>query len=120
MMKLLSRVVPALTSFALLGSAISSARPQQGLAAMRVASGSVRNTSAAYGDSLFYSLRAGALTRLASFDANAAPPAVYPYFTPFTTLARLPQSTVDLLIQQNDLAVQTTLSLFVDPHIPEA
>lgn len=67
-----------------------------------------------------YSLRAFALTYLGSLDANSAPPAVYPYFTPFTTLARLTQSTADLLLQQSNLAVQTTLSLFIDPHVPEA
>jgi len=67
-----------------------------------------------------YSLRAFTLTYLGSLDANSAPPAVYPYFTPFTTLARLTQSTADLLLQQSNLAVQTTLSLFIDPHVPEA
>ncbi len=67
-----------------------------------------------------YALRAIALTYLGSLDANGAPPAVYPYFIPFTTLARLTQSTVDLLQQQSDLAVQTTLSLYIDPHVPEA
>ncbi len=67
-----------------------------------------------------YSLRAVALTYLASLDVNAAPPAVYPYFTPFTTLARLTQSTVDLLLQQSNLAMQTTLSLYIDPRVPEA
>jgi len=66
-----------------------------------------------------YSLRAIALTYLASLDANGAPPAVYPYFNPFTTLARSTQSTVDLLGQQSDLAAQTTWSLSIDPHVPE-
>jgi len=55
-----------------------------------------------------YSLRAIALTYLGSLAANGAPPAVYPYFSPFTTLARSTQSTVDLLGQQSDLAAQTT------------
>jgi len=67
-----------------------------------------------------YSLRAIALTLLGSFDADAAPPAAYPYFTPFTTLARLTQSTEDLLQQQSNLADQTTLSLYIDPRVPEA
>ena len=67
-----------------------------------------------------YSLRAVAATYLPSLAANAAPPAVYPFFSPFTTLARSSQSTVDLLVQQSDLAVQTAWSLFVDPHVPDA
>ncbi len=67
-----------------------------------------------------YSLRAIALTYLGSLDANSASPAVYPFFTPFTTLARLTQSTADLLLQQSNLALQTTLSLFIDPHVPDA
>jgi len=66
-----------------------------------------------------YSLRAIALTFLA-INADAVPPAVYPYFTPFTTLARSMQSTAGLLDQQRDLAAQTTWSLFVDPRVLDA
>jgi hypothetical protein len=67
-----------------------------------------------------YSLRTIALTSLASPTANVSPPEVYPYFSPFTTLARSTQSTGDLLLQQSDLAAQTAWSLFVDPQVPDA
>jgi hypothetical protein len=67
-----------------------------------------------------YSLRAVALTYLSTPEENWSPPALYPYFSPFTTLARSSQSTADLLQQQSELAAQTAWSLYVDPQVPDA
>jgi hypothetical protein len=43
---------------------------------------------------------------------------LYPYFPPFSTLARRYQSTLDTHAQEADLALRAALTLFVDPNVP--
>ena len=43
---------------------------------------------------------------------------LYPYFSPFSTLARRYQSTLDTHAQEADLALRAALTLFVDPNVP--
>ncbi len=43
---------------------------------------------------------------------------LYPYFSPFSTLARRYQSTLDTHAQEADLALRAALTLFVDPTVP--
>jgi len=66
-----------------------------------------------------YGLRAISV-RLPDLATETRAPGIYPYFSPFTTLARLTQSAWDLQQQGGNLAVQTTLSLYIDPRVPEA
>jgi len=80
--------------------------------------GQVSVTVASYRHRL-YSLRAIALNSTGGSVGFSAPD-VYPYFSPFTTLARLTHNTGGLQSQEGNLAAQTTLSLFIDPHVPEA
>lgn len=60
-----------------------------------------------------YSTRGIALM-VSSTDATRV---LYPYFDPFTAFARAYQTSTDTHLQEADLALQTTLSLVVDPHI---
>jgi len=45
---------------------------------------------------------------------------LYPYFAPFTTLARRYQGTQDTHAQEADLALRAALTLFIDPHAPSS
>ncbi len=45
-------------------------------------------------------------------------PTLYPYFSPFSTLARRYQGTLDTHGQEAELALRAALTLFVDPHAP--
>ena len=50
----------------------------------------------------------------------AGAPSVYPYFSPFTARARAYQNSLDLEMQEAELALQATGTLYVDPHVLEA
>lgn len=77
--------------------------------------GQVSFTVASYHHRL-YSLR-GIAVRPATV---AGAPSVYPYFSPFTALARAYQNSLDLEMQEAELALQATGTLYVDPHVLEA
>lgn len=50
-------------------------------------------------------------------SSATTPPILYPYFSPFTALARAYQSAADTRRQEAALTLQTAQTLFVDPHV---
>ena len=46
-------------------------------------------------------------------------PVLFPYFAPFTTLARVYQRTLDTTGQETALALQSVVTLLVDPHVQD-